>query len=86
MAYHRDVRAEDVLPPELVVEIQKHFKGGRIYVPSRKSANRVVRDLEIVRMFNDGKTITEIAETYLLTRGAVRYVLRKAGRKAGMGK
>ena len=81
MGYHRDARAEDVLPPELVVEIQKHFKGGRIYIPSRKCASRVKRDLEIVRMFNEGRTITEIAETYLLTRAGVRYILRKAGRK-----
>ncbi len=81
MGFHRDARAEDVLPPELVVEIQKHFKGGRIYVPSRKSANRVKRNLEIVQMYNEGKTITEIAETFLLTHSGVLYILKMAGRK-----
>lgn len=77
------VKAHDVLPPELIVEIHKHFRGGCIYVAPRKSVARITRNLEIIGMFRDGKTVTEIAETFLLTRRAVRYVLQKAGRKNG---
>lgn len=79
----RYVKANEVLPPELITEIHKHFRGGCIYVPPRKSVARISRNLEIIGMYRDGKTITEIAETFLLTRRAVRYVLQKAGRNSG---
>ena len=69
--------ARDVLPPEVLEQVQAHFSGGYLYVPFRKHARRIRRDLEIFRMFNDGKSIAEIAETFLLTRRAVRYILRK---------
>ena len=78
MPYNRYTRAQDVLPPELIEQIHEHFRGGYLYVASRKSMNRIKRDLEIFRMFNQGKTITEIAETFLITRAGVRYVLKKA--------
>lgn len=67
-----------VLPPELVAEIHKHFRGGCLYVPYRKSVNRVRRDLEIIAMRREGRCITEIAERFMLTRRAVRYILQKA--------
>jgi len=35
-----------------------------LYVPSRMKAKRLLRNMEIIRMFNAGKTITEIAETF----------------------
>lgn len=67
-----------VLPPELVVEIHKHFRGGCLYVPYRKSVNRIRRDLEIIAMRREGRCITEISERFMLTRRAVRYILQKA--------
>ena len=69
------------MPPELVERIQKHFAGGFLYVRSRGKAKRAMRNLEIIRMFNEGKTITEIAETFLLSRTGIRYILKNAGRK-----
>jgi len=73
--------ARDVLPPELMEQILVHFGGGYLYIPFRKRMSRIKRDLEIYRMFNEGKSIAEIAETFLMTRRAVRYILRKEGRK-----
>ncbi|HPQ70601.1 MAG TPA: Mor transcription activator family protein [bacterium] len=81
MPFNRYINAEGILPPELVEQIQNHFSGGYLYIPSRKYAARIKRNLEVVRMFNDGKSIAEIADTYLLTRGAVRFILQKAGKK-----
>ena len=81
MPFNRYINAEKILPPELVKRIQNHFSGGYLYVPSRRYAARIKRNLEIVRMFNEGRTITEIAETFLLTRGAVRFILQKAGKQ-----
>ena len=79
MACLPHTNARDVLPPELLEQIQAHFGGGYLYVPFRKRMSRIGRDLEIYRMFNEGKTISEIAETFLLTRRAIRYILRKEG-------
>ncbi len=73
--------ARDVLPPDLLEQVQEHCNGGYLYVPFRKSLARIKRNLEIYRMFNDGKSIAEIAETFLLTRRAVRYILRKEGKQ-----
>ncbi len=81
MPFNRYINAEKVLPPELVEQIQEHFSGGYLYFPSRKYAARIKRNLEIVRLFNEGKSVAEIAETYLLTRGAVRFILQKAGKQ-----
>ena len=78
--YYR--KADEVLPPELIEQIHKHFRGGCLYVSHRKSVRRIKRDLEIVGMRRKGKTITEIAERFLITRRAVRYILQKAGGKS----
>jgi len=72
------VNAKEVLPKELVDQIQKHFRGGCLYVSPRRSISRIKRNMEIVNMRNNGKTITEIAETFMLSRRGVRYVLEKA--------
>lgn len=81
MGSHRRAKADDVLPPELVERIQEHFPGGFLYVRSRMKAKRALRNLEIIRMYNEGKTIMEIAETFLLSRSGVRYILKNAGRQ-----
>ena len=74
--YYR--KADEVLPPELIEQIHQYFRGGCLYVPYRKSVNRVRRDFEIIAMRREGRCITEIAERFMLTRRAVRYILQKA--------
>ena len=74
-----------VLPPDLIERIQDHFSGGYLYVPSRMRARRLARNLEIIRMFNAGRSISEIAETFLISRTGVRFILDGAGRKPGGG-
>lgn len=79
MSPKNHTNAGDVLPQELLEDIQAHFSGGYLYVPFSKRIAKIKRNLDIYRMFNDGVSIAEIAETYLLTRRAVRYILRKKG-------
>ena len=81
MSAYRYVKSQEILPPDLIAEIHKHFRGGFLYVPPRRCVARIKRDLEIVGMAKAGKTITEIAETYLLSRPTVRSILSKAGGK-----
>ena len=71
--------ARSVLPPGLLREIQEHFEGGYLYVPRRARTSRLARNVEIVGLYNAGRTVTEIAERYLLSRSAVRKVLKKPG-------
>jgi Mor family transcriptional regulator len=70
--------ATAVLPPDLLAEIHKHFRGGCLYVPYRKSVSRFTRNLEIISLRRQGKCITDIAARYMITRRAVRYILEKA--------
>lgn len=81
----RKAEAVKVLPPDLVERIQEHFTGGYLYVPSRMKAKRLRRNMEIIAMFNAGKTITEISETFLLSRTGIRYILKAARRNSGGG-
>jgi Mor family transcriptional regulator len=81
----RKAEAVKILPPDLVERIQEHFTGGYLYVPSRMKAKRLLRNMEIIRMFNAGKTVTEISETFLLTRTGIRYILKAAKRNPGGG-
>jgi len=74
-----------ILPPDLVEQIQRYFTGGYLYVPSRMKAKRLLRNMEIIAMFNAGKTITEISETFLLSRTGIRYILKSAKRNSGGG-
>ncbi len=78
--YYR--KADEILPPELIEEIYKYFRGGCLYVSHRKRVSRIKRNLEIIGMRREGKTITEIAERFLITRRAVRYILQKAEGKS----
>ena len=75
-------RASEVLPPELIEQVRERFpSGGYLFFRSRKTARRMARNLEIIRMAREGRAITEIAETFLLSRGTVLYVLRRAAVK-----
>jgi Mor family transcriptional regulator len=81
----RKAEAVKILPPDLVEQIQKYFTGGYLYVPSRMKAKRLLRNMEIISMFIAGKTVTEISETFLLSRTGVRYILKAAKRDIGGG-
>jgi len=81
----RKAEAIKILPPDLVERIQEHFTGGYLYVPSRMKAKRLIRNMEIIAMFNAGKTVTEISETFLLSRTGIRYILKSAKRDKGGG-
>ena len=75
-------KASEVLPEELVAEIHKYFRGGCLYVAHRKNVNRIKRDLTIIAMRREGRTVTEIAEWFLLSRRAVRNILQKAAARS----
>lgn len=86
-------KAINVLPIDLVSELQDYVQGEYIYIPVRagnekkwgeKSGYREEldeRNLEIRNLFNQGMKIDEIAEIYFLTSYAVRKIIYEKERK-----
>lgn len=83
------VRAEEILPVEIIELIQKYVDGTNIYVP-RKESNRAgwgqinctkekinARDKNIYKEYLDGFTVKELAENYHLSDKSIWRILRK---------
>jgi hypothetical protein len=92
------MKAEETLPPELLIEIQKYVQGTLIYIPrlpdeklgwGHKNGTRQVldqRDDAIRAAKALGNTIEQLADEYALSADAIRKILyrRKPGvRMAG---
>ena len=82
------IKAEDILPEEIIALIQQYADGVSIYIP-RKAENRRVwgcgtgyrkelaqRNLHIRRERADGAGIPELAEKYHLSEKSIRRILR----------
>lgn len=86
------IRAEEVLPKELIEAIQQYVNGKSIYIPciekavwgSRTQAKRYyrLRDREICRKRADGVTVKALAEEYSLSEKSIRRILRAGARSA----
>ncbi|WP_322175069.1 CD3324 family protein [Acutalibacter caecimuris] len=89
----RYVRAQDVLPPELLGQLQQYVDGAYLYIP-RKQENRLAwgerthskqetaaRNQEIYRRAQAGEAIPQLAQAYYLTEKSVRRII-SAERKA----
>jgi Mor family transcriptional regulator len=79
------VNARDVLPEELVKEIQKYVKGQHIYIPQTErqswgTATGIRKELEarnteIVRQYYGGTTIAQLAQTFHLSEERIRSII-----------
>lgn len=82
------VKAENVLPEELIVLIQQYADGINIYVP-RKSESRVgwgegnntkkklfSRDLQIFEDYQSGESVAMLAKKYFLSEKRIQSILR----------
>ena len=79
----RYTRAEKVLPPELLREVQKHHTG-LIYVPGEPGYYER-RNREVVRLHRQGLSTKEIAEKVFLSERRVQQILKGAGTEAEAG-
>jgi len=79
-------KAEEILPPILLEEIQKYCHGTILYVPKKteraawgsKSGSRIIidnRNNEIVNQFNQGKNVEEIAIEFHLSTSAIKKIV-----------
>ena len=83
------IRAEEILPIEVIELIQQYVDGTNIYIP-RKQENRhdwgtktaYKRELQnrnqvIYKAFLDGMTDNELAETYYLSEKSIQRIIRQ---------
>lgn len=83
------IRAEEILPVEIIEQIQKYVDGANIYIP-RKQENRQEwgaktaykcelqnRNQLIYKAFLAGKTVNELAETYYLSEKSIQRIIRQ---------
>lgn len=83
--------ARDVLPEHLLSEIQKYIDGDLVYIP--KSQERAKwgsqtglreeinsRNIEIIQMYENGKSKEDIATEYFLSIESIKKILNKASK------
>ena len=89
------LRAEDILPKELIDTIQQYISGKTIYIPSkekrlwgsgtdtRQTLSR--RNREIFENFHNGVSVKALAEAYSLSEKSIQRIIRniKASEKCG---
>jgi len=80
--------AEELLPPELLSQVQRYVQGSSVYIPRRSSDARLSwgaksgarasldrRNEEIRLAKSSGRSIDELAEEYSLSPGGIRKIL-----------
>ena len=85
------IRAEEILPIEVIELIQQYVDGKNIYIP-RKPANRqawgtvtqikqelLIRDQQIYKDYLAGTKSSELSYKYYLSEKSIRRILRKMG-------
>ena len=83
------IRAEEILPVEIIEIIQQYVDGASIYIP-RKEDNRAgwgqvnrakekinARDLTIFNEYNHGFTVKQLAERHYLSEKSIWRILHK---------
>lgn len=87
------IRAEEILPEEIIELIQKYVDGKSIYIP-RKKENRLAwgqtthtrqelqcRNLEIYEDYRSGYGISALAKKYYLSEKSIQRIIREAKSK-----
>lgn len=77
----------DVLPPELLAEVQKYLDGELIYIPKNENSkaswgslsgskeNVIKRNRNITEKYVNGTTIAELQEEYCLSESSIRKII-----------
>ena len=74
----RYVRAEDALPADLVDLIQAHVESVYVWVPSRATERRRLRDAEIFQRRAAGESIHQVALALGLTARRICQIQQRA--------
>lgn len=80
------INANEILPKELIDEIQRYVQGVNLYIPKIFDKKRTdseykkelfERDMEIYEMFQSGNTVSELAKMYYLSDKSIYRILGK---------
>jgi DNA-binding NarL/FixJ family response regulator len=84
MARRQYFNAPETLPPEVFEAVSSALGGeaGFLWVPARRNINREARNREVLRLFNEGLRISEIAEHLFVSERTIWRILARA-RAAG---
>ena len=81
------IKADSVLPIDLVEELQSYIQCGYIYVPSRKDSKKKwgelsgcryeieQRNRKIRKDYQQGKSVDELADIYYLSVHSIRKII-----------
>jgi Mor family transcriptional regulator len=87
MSFMRYIKAETLLPEDLLKEIQKYIQGGYIYIPSdetarkkwgEKTGNRdymINRNNTIREKYENGCTVAALAEEFYLSIESIKKII-----------
>jgi Mor family transcriptional regulator len=78
---------KDVLPPDLLCEIQKYTCGELLYIPkreeiraswgqlsgSKEQVNR--RNVRIAQSYREGKSVSDLIDEYCLSEASIRKII-----------
>lgn len=82
------IRAEDVLPEEILALVQRYVDGQSIYIPRKEECHKawgtrtetknelMIRNRQIYEAFKSGATIIELSAKFFLTEKSVRRIIR----------
>jgi Mor family transcriptional regulator len=80
---------KDILPPELLEQLQKYVQGELIYIPREKckrkawgetNGTRITirkRNHDIYSLYKNGTSIDDLIETYNLSEDSIRKIILK---------
>lgn len=86
------IKAEEILPDEVIKIIQQYVDGANIYIPriegrragwgqiNRAKEKNYARDLEIYREYRQGIKVSELARRYYLSEKSIWRMLNKMKR------
>ena len=75
----RYIRAQDVLPADLLNQLQQYVDGAYLYIP-RREENRLAWGQ---RTNSKAETAAQLAEAYFLTEKTIRRILLEERQKEG---
>jgi hypothetical protein len=78
----RYVKAEEALPPDLLAAIQEHVECVYVWIPSRLTERRRIRDAEIFQRRAAGESIHQVALAMGLTARRVCQIQQRARRQS----
>ena len=80
---------KELLPPQLLAELQKYVQGELVYIP-RKGDKRAgwgsvngtrlqmeSRNMEIRKLYDEGKTVCELVNHFHLSEDSIRKIINK---------